>query len=64
MLSFYLQLGVSLASSGFASSPASSNSSSSSHMNVLSATNNSKTSWTPYAHPEKFGGTTGMTKHV
>ncbi|TDG46135.1 hypothetical protein AWZ03_007477 [Drosophila navojoa] len=53
------QLGVSLASSGYASSPASSSSSS----NELSGSN-SKTGWMPYAHPEKFDGTTGMTKHV
>ncbi|EDW76211.2 uncharacterized protein Dwil_GK14781 [Drosophila willistoni] len=51
------QLAVSFASSGFASSPASAQSSSS-QVNVDSAK-----SWMPYAHPEQqFGGT--MSKHV
>ncbi|XP_030377493.1 scavenger receptor class B member 1 isoform X2 [Scaptodrosophila lebanonensis] len=63
------QLGVSFASSGFASSPASANSSSSQVNMVVgsgsSDSSNSAKSWTPYAHPEQLGGTiTTSMKHV
>ncbi|XP_051858573.1 scavenger receptor class B member 1 isoform X2 [Drosophila albomicans] len=52
------QLGVSLASSGFASASPSANSSSS-HVNAMSdrEKGSNSSSWMPYAHPERFGGT-------
>ncbi|XP_064553706.1 scavenger receptor class B member 1 isoform X1 [Drosophila montana] len=54
------QLGVSLTSSGFASSPASTNSSSS-HVNMDSE--HSSKSWTPFTQSDKLDGTDAI-KHV
>ncbi|XP_034474104.1 scavenger receptor class B member 1 [Drosophila innubila] len=68
------QLGVSLTSSGFASTTPSANGSSSSsssisssgsssHVNVDREKSSSSKSWTPYAHPQQIG-TGAITKHL